>query len=202
MHREAQHKRYERRATLKPTRVQTQVVESVCPEVQEEQDKVDRHMQQIMRMVAENSQMTLVNGLLMNSVNNQPVFVQVVFNSDNEALTLLIIVDFTKFDIIQVDLDKVDHPLWHMMFFRFGSTNSAIIMKINTVMMSYEFHLFVQLIIDGIIAPTVVEDKEERLEESPEANKRGSGKSTPEKSQGRSGSRDAAKQGSGLNSPR
>ena len=128
-------------------------------------------MQQIMRMVAENSQMSLVNGLLMNSVNNQPVFVQVVFNSDNEALSLLIIVDFTKFDIIQVDLDKVDHPLWHMMFHRFGSVNSAIIMKINTVMMSYEFHLFIQLIIDGIIAPTVIDDKEERLDESPETNR-------------------------------
>ena len=116
-------------------------------------------MQQIMRMVAENSQMTLVNGLLMNSVNNQPVFVQVVFNSDNEALSLLIVIDFTKFDIIQIDLDKVEHPLWHMMFSRFGSNNSAIIMKINTVMMSYEFHLFVQLIIDGIIAPSMIEEE-------------------------------------------
>ena len=139
-------------------------------------------MQQIMRMVAENSQMTLVNGLLMNSVNNQPVFVQVVFNSDNEALSLLIIVDFTKFDIIQVDLDKVEHPLWHMIFFRFGANNSAIIMKINTVMMSYEFHLFVQLIIDGIIAPTIIDDKEERLDESPGINsKPRSRKSTPDK---------------------
>ena len=104
-----------------------------------------------MKMVAENSQMTLVNGLLMNSVNNQPVFVQVVFNSDNEALNLLVIIDFTKFDILQIELDKVEHDLWKMIFLRFGSNNSAICMKINTVMMSYEFHLFVQLIIDGII---------------------------------------------------
>ena len=97
--------------------------------------------------------MSLVNGLLMNSVNNQPVFVQVIFNADTEILTLLLVIDFTKLEMMQVDLDKVDHPLWNMIFLRFGSSNSAIVMKINTVMMSYEFHLFIQLIIDGVIEP-------------------------------------------------
>ena len=164
--------RYERRITIQPSRVKTQAALEpvVSQKVQQEQDKVDRHMQQIMKMVAENSQMTLVNCLLMNSVNNQPVFVQVVFNSDNEALNLLVIADFTKFDIIQIELDKVEHDLWKMIFLRFGSNNSAICMKINTVMMSYEFHLFVQLIIDGIIQPSNVDDKDVKMEESPETN--------------------------------
>ena len=66
-----------------------------------------------------------------------------VFNSDNETLTLLLIFEFTTFDIKEIALDQVDHPLWQMIFHRFGNSNSAIVMKINTLMMSYEFHLFI-----------------------------------------------------------
>ena len=87
----------------------------------------------------------------MNSVNNQPVYVQIVFNSDDETLFVLLIQDFIKLNIKAVTLDDVDHPLWHMIYWRFGRSNAALTMKINTLMMSYEFHLFIQLIIDNVI---------------------------------------------------
>ena len=41
-----------------------------------------------------------------------------------------------------------------MIYARFGHSNAAIIMKINTFMMSYEFNMFVQLVINGVIEPT------------------------------------------------
>ena len=65
--------------------------------------------------------MTPIQGMLMNSISYEPVFVQVVFNQDLETLLLLLILDFSSFDIIEVNLSKVNHPLWNMIFSRFGS---------------------------------------------------------------------------------
>ena len=74
-----------------------------------------------------------------------------LFNSDNEALTLLIISDFSRFDIQSVSLNMVEHPLWHQMYERYGANNSLLCLKINTFLTSFEFLIFLQLIIDGRI---------------------------------------------------
>ena len=71
-------------------------------------------------MVSANSQLALIHGLLMNSVNNRPVFAQMVHNTDDDSLQLLVISDFLRFTVQQVLLDKVTHPLWLMIFKRFG----------------------------------------------------------------------------------
>ena len=54
---------------------------------------------------------------------------------------MLLVVDFIKMSLMEVKMDEIDHPLWASTFKRFGSNNNAICMKINTFLMSYEFHL-------------------------------------------------------------
>lgn len=102
---------------------------------------MDRQMQDIMQMVQDNSQLTKVSGIFMNSINNQPVFVQVVLNSDDESLILFVIKNFATLDCQCIALDKIEHRLWKMIHARFGG-NTQICMKTNTVIMSYENQLF------------------------------------------------------------
>ena len=64
---------------------------------------------------------------------------------------MLLIKDFIKFDIQEVKLDELDHPLWDMIYKRFGCNNQQLIIKMNTIFMSYEFYILVQLILDGVI---------------------------------------------------
>jgi hypothetical protein len=48
-------------------------------------------------MVQANSQLALVHGLLLNSVNNTPVYVEMVHNTDDDSIMLLVIKDFATF---------------------------------------------------------------------------------------------------------
>lgn len=41
--------------------------------------------------------------------------------------------------------------MWHMIYSRFGGNNQILVMKYTTLFTSYEFHLFIQLVIDGEI---------------------------------------------------
>ena len=104
----------------------------------------------------------------MNSVNNQPVFVQIVLNSDDESLMMFVIKNFASLDCQCIALDQIDHPLWKMIRNRFGG-NTQICMKTNTVIMSYENQLFTQLIMNGLIAETdineTVASKDENMQD-------------------------------------
>ena len=75
---------------------------------------------------------------------------QIILNSDDESLMMFVITNFATLDCKCIALDKIDHPLWKMINRRFGG-NTAICMKTNTVIMSYENHLFTQLIINNLI---------------------------------------------------
>jgi len=39
--------------------------------------------------------------------------------------------------------------MWHMIYQRFGGNNQILVMKYTTLFTSYEFHMFIQLVIDG-----------------------------------------------------
>jgi len=107
-------------------------------------------MKNIMQMVQDNSQLSCVFGIFINSVNNQPSYVQMVLNSDDESLMMFVISNFTSMDCKCIALDELSHPLWHMITHRFGG-NTYICTKTNTLIMSLENQLFGQLIINGVI---------------------------------------------------
>ena len=86
--------------------------------------------------------LALIHSNFVNTVSNQAIFVQVVHNTDDDSLILLLISDFSSMRIKEVRLNEVDDPLWMMIFHRFGSNNQLLVMKINTLFTSYEFNLF------------------------------------------------------------
>ena len=128
--------------------IQTSIVAK--PDVQLKQRRMDRQMNDIMQMVQDNSQLSKVAGILMNSVSNEPVFVQIVLNSDDESLMLFMIKNFATLECHCIALDQIDDRLWRMIYSRFGG-NTQICMKTNTVIMSYENQLFTQLIMNGLV---------------------------------------------------
>ena len=84
-------------------------------------------------------------------IRDRPVFVQVLLNTDNDSLMLLIISNFITLQIQHVELEKVEHPLWDIIYKRFGGNSQILVMKINTLLTSYEFHLFLQYLLDDEI---------------------------------------------------
>lgn len=71
-------------------------------------------------MVRMNSQLLMLQGLLINSMDYKPIFVQLVHNTDNDGLLMFYITDFDDMLTRVVALDSVDHPMWRMIFNRFG----------------------------------------------------------------------------------
>ena len=102
-------------------------------------------------MVIANSQVLLVHGLFINSVDNNAVFVQIVHQTDDDTLLLFYITDFTTFKVNIIPLKDIKHPIWKMIFKRFGSNNQILVMKINTFFTSYEFNYFLHLVLNGEI---------------------------------------------------
>jgi len=81
-----------------------------------------------------------------------------VHNTDDDGLLMFFVRHFSGFndrsdgsgvEVRVVELWNVDHPIWTMIFNRFGKSNQILVMKINTVFMSYEFLFFLQLILIG-----------------------------------------------------
>ena len=77
-------------------------------------------MQVIMEMVSSNQQLVLVDGLLVNTIDNQPCYVQLVHNSDDDTIMLLLINNFDDFTVRQVRMQYVTHALWTMLYDKFG----------------------------------------------------------------------------------
>ena len=69
-----------------------------------------------MKMVSANSQLAPVHGLFVNSVNNQCIFIQLVHNTDDDSLILMLITDWNTYNCQMYNLDKISHPLWVMIF--------------------------------------------------------------------------------------
>ena len=89
-------------------------------------------------MVSANSKLALVHGLLINSINNTAIFCQLVHNTDDDSIILLLISEFSKFPVQQILLSEIENSLWNMIVSRFGS-NQTLVMKVNTLFSSYEF---------------------------------------------------------------
>jgi len=62
-----------------------------------------------------------------------------VHNTDNDGLLMFYMQEFEKMEVRVIALDSVQHPLWHMIYNRFGQSNQIMVMKTNTLFMSYEF---------------------------------------------------------------
>ena len=93
-----------------------------------------------------NSQLVMLQGLLINSMDYKPIFVQMVHNTDNDGLLMFYISEFQQMEVRVVSLDSVDHAMWRMIYSRFGKNNQTLVMKTNTLFTSYEFLYFLQLV--------------------------------------------------------
>ena len=82
--------------------------------------KIEMQLKKIMQMVVANSQFICIYGLMINSLENQPCFVQILHNTDDDSLILMLISDFKTFKVTTIDLKQVKHPLWLMIYHRFG----------------------------------------------------------------------------------
>lgn len=92
--------------------------------------KIAEQLAKIMLMVRMNSQLVLLQGLLINSMDYKPIFVQLVHNTDDDGLLMFFVRDFSGFEdyrnegkgveVRVVELCRVEHPIWKMIFNRFG----------------------------------------------------------------------------------
>lgn len=114
----------------------------------ERQSRIDAQMQLIMEMVSANSQLVLVHSLIINSLSNQAIFLQLVHNTDDDSLLLLYIEDFKSYQVKEIRLNQITNPLWHMVYTRFGANNQILVMKARTFFSSYEFAHLMQLLVD------------------------------------------------------
>ena len=119
-------------------------------------ERIQAQLSKIMQMVRMNSQLVMLQGLLINSMDYKPIFVQLVHNTDNDGLLMFYITDFDEMQTRVVALDTIDHPMWRMIFNRFGQSNQVLVMKTNTLFMSYEFLYFLQLVVDKTIPSALV----------------------------------------------
>ena len=109
-----------------------------------------------MHMVRMNSQLVMLQGLLINSMDYKPIFVQLVHNTDNDGLLMFYMTEFEHMEVRVISLEAVDHAIWRMIFNRFGQNNQILVMKTNTLFMSYEFLYFIQLVVNKTIPSALV----------------------------------------------
>ena len=64
-----------------------------------EHSKVEMQLFKIMQMVIANSQLILVHGILINTLEQECVFVQIVHNTDDDNLLLFYITDFQSMNV-------------------------------------------------------------------------------------------------------
>lgn len=102
-------------------------------------------METIMQMVKANSQIEPIQGLILNTVNNLPVFVQLVHNTTDDSIILLFIKDFNTLKIEEVPLSEIQH-LYHLriLYERYGYLNQNVVMSVNSFFTSNEFQLLIE----------------------------------------------------------
>ena len=86
--------------------------------------KEESVMMTIMQMVKANSQLDPIQGLILNTVNNLPVFVQLIHNTTDDSIILLFIKDFNTLKIEEVPLvDIIHHSQLKILLERYGQLN-------------------------------------------------------------------------------
>jgi len=70
---------------------------------------------------------------------HDPISVQMIHNTDDDSLCLLIFKDFTTFKIEAYSLAKLKSRNRQLIMERFGASNQSLITNKNTVFLSLEF---------------------------------------------------------------
>ena len=76
--------------------------------------------------------------------SEHPLYIEMVHNTDDDQLTLVIIFDPTAPEISEFSLGFMKCKNWEFLFSRFGSRNESMISNIETVFKTNEFHVMVR----------------------------------------------------------
>ena len=101
----------------------------------------DAKMLQIMQMVQDNSQVLLMHHMIMeiDIFRAHPLSVQLVHNTDEDSLSLLLIDDFVSFKITEVSLARLNSKNRRLLMERFGHSNQNFLTNVMTAFLSLEF---------------------------------------------------------------
>ena len=113
----------------------------------------DNKMLQIMKMVSDNSQLALVNALLMeiDVFRIEPIFVQLVHNTDDDSLNLLVIKDPATMKIKEISIARINSSNRILLQERYGFSNKNIVTSVYTFFLSLEFRgLLKEILLGGL----------------------------------------------------
>ena len=68
-----------------------------------------------------------------------PVFAQLVHNTDDDSLLLLIITDFKELEIKEIHLGHFKQTSWKLLTERYGNGNAIMLSNVNTLFLTLEF---------------------------------------------------------------
>ena len=74
-----------------------------------------------------------------------------VHNTDDDTISLLVISNFHEIKVKEYRMQFVEHPLWQMLFDRFGCKNQEISERACTFFMSHEFFMLLHGFLNGTI---------------------------------------------------
>ena len=86
---------------------------------------------------------------------HDPISVQLVHNTDDDSLSLLIIKDFTTFLIGEFSLAKLHSRNRYLIQERFGASNQALVINVMTVFLSLEFRGLLRELMLGGLSETI-----------------------------------------------
>jgi len=94
----------------------------------------------IMNMVKANSQLALVHAQIL-EVDHflAPIFAQLVHNTDDDSLLLLLITDFRSMEIKEIHLGHYKSAGWALLSERYGNGNQTLVTNVNTMFLTLEF---------------------------------------------------------------
>jgi hypothetical protein len=94
-------------------------------------------MARIMELVQANSQTAQIHSQIIDI--GEFIFTQLVHNTDDDSLFLILIWNFGNYAIIDIPLSKLNFTDLNMLTKRFGITNQMSIANASTMFLSYEF---------------------------------------------------------------
>ena len=112
--------------------------------VQDKKDimqEADAKMLKIMQMVQDNSQVLIKHHMVMeiDIFRSNPISVQLVHNTDEDSLSLLLINDFESFKITEISLAHLNSINRKLLMERFGHSTENFLTNVMTSFLSLEF---------------------------------------------------------------
>jgi ribulose kinase len=110
--------------------------------------EINPKMKRIMELVQANSQTAQIHSQIIDI--GEFIFVQLVHNTDDDSLFLILMWNFKNHEIIDIPLKTLEFSQLKMLTTRFGVTNQMSIANASTMFLSYEFQSLIRTLVTEI----------------------------------------------------